>query len=72
MSKSELEDTGKKLIMGVGDGCGNLFVEGDYDSITTLQKKLLELEELRKENEQLKKKIEILQYEEYYKIKDSE
>ena len=71
MSKSELEDTGGKLIMGVGDGGGNLFVEGDYDSITTLQEKLLELEELSKENKRLKKMVEILQQDTYY-IPDSE
>jgi hypothetical protein len=71
MSKSELEDSGEKLIMGVGDGGGNLFVEGDYDSITVLQEKLLELEELRRENERLKKMVEILQQGTYY-IQDSE
>jgi cell shape-determining protein MreC len=52
-----------KLMLGVGNGTGNLFVEGDYDSITILQNKLLELEELRRrvkdleeENQKLRKK----------------
>jgi hypothetical protein len=73
MSKSELENTGEKIIMGVGEGGGNLFVEGDYASITLLQSKLFELEELREENKRLKKKIKILQYNEYHNIpKDSE
>ena len=60
-----------ELIMGVGNGSGNLFVEGDYDSITVLQQKLLELEELRKgsraeeledEIKELKKIIKQLNY----------
>jgi predicted nuclease with TOPRIM domain len=50
-----------ELIMGIGNGGGNLFVKGDYDSIKTLQYKLLELEELRKENKDLQDKIEYLQ-----------
>jgi len=67
MSRSDM--TGE-IIMGVGDGTGNLFVTGDYDSIKTLQEKLLELEEyrrgdkenkmieeLRKENEELLKEV---------------
>jgi len=57
MSKSELEEMGSKIIMGVGDGSGNLFVEGNYDSIITLQSKLLELEELRREVRRLKKLV---------------
>lgn len=40
--------------LGVGDGSGKLFVHGDYDSIKTVQKKLLELEELRVENAKLR------------------
>ncbi len=37
-----------KIMMGVGEGSGNMFVEGDIDSILHLQKKLLELEALRR------------------------
>ncbi len=47
-----------RVILGVGDGTGNLFVEGNYQSITVLQKKLLELEEVRRENRRLKKKLD--------------
>jgi len=47
-----------ELIMGVGNGGGNLFVKGDYDSITVLQQKLLELEELRKIKTELLKEID--------------
>jgi hypothetical protein len=50
-----------ELIMGIGNGGGNLFVKGDHDSITTLQHKLLELEELRRENAVLKEKVDYLQ-----------
>ena len=31
------------VIMGVGDGTGNLYVEGEYETIKTLQAKLEEL-----------------------------
>ena len=60
-----------ELIMGVVNGNGNLFVKGDYDSITVLQQKLLELEELRRgsraeeledEIKELKKTIKQLNY----------
>lgn len=34
--------------MGVGDGTGQLFVHGSYESIKTLQAKIFELEELRR------------------------
>lgn len=33
--------------LGVGDGAGDLFVYGDYDSIKTVQDKIFELEALR-------------------------
>ncbi len=58
MSKSELEESGR-IIMGIGDGGGNLFVEGDYDSIKSLQSKLLELEKVRSENAELRKLLNI-------------
>jgi len=67
MSNFKLEPG--ELIMGVGDGSGNLFVKGDYDSITVLQQKLFELEELRRgekfkeENAELRKEIEELRKE---------
>ena len=57
MSKTDLEEQSSKIIMGVGNGSGDLFVEGDYNSVKILQDKLLELEELRRENKELKKKI---------------
>jgi len=55
------EDLNEKLIMGVGSGSDNLFVSGDYESITALQNKLFELEELRRENENLKKEVQRLE-----------
>lgn len=36
------------LSIGVGDGSGNLFVHGDYDSVKAVQNMIFELEELRK------------------------
>lgn len=45
------------ITMGVGDGTGNLFVHGDYESIKVLQGKLIELEDLRVELDRLKKAI---------------
>ena len=33
--------------LGVGDGTGELFVQGDYDSIKACQQKLLDLEKYR-------------------------
>ena len=47
-----------ELLMGVGDGGGNLFVRGDYDSIKVLQDKLLELEDLRKQVDELDKEVQ--------------
>ncbi len=55
MSRSDLEENGTRIILGVGRGDGNLFVEGDYDSITRVQNMIFELEELRRENHLLKK-----------------
>ncbi len=49
-----------RVILGVGDGTGNLFVEGDYESIVVLQKKILELEAVRRENRSLKKKLDAI------------
>ena len=58
MSKSDLEEAASgKIQMGVGSGGGNLFVEGDYDSIKALQEKLFELEDTRREIRELKAKI---------------
>jgi len=48
-----------ELIMGVGSGSTNLFVKGDYDSITVLQQKLFELEELRRDCSAEEKEKEI-------------
>src|SRR5690554_3459088 len=39
------------LSLGVGDGNGNLFVHGDYDSIKRVQALIFECEELRKDAE---------------------
>lgn len=47
--------------LGVGDGDGYLFVEGNYESIKVCQEKLIELENLRVENEQLKQQIVVLE-----------
>jgi len=52
-----------EIIMGVGDGTGNLFVKGDYESITVLQKKLLELEDLRRQVRKLEAEVETLKRE---------
>jgi hypothetical protein len=49
-----------ELIMGVGNGGGNLFVKGDYESITTLQNKLFEWEKSKREIEELKEEVEEL------------
>lgn len=45
----EVEDDSKdtNITIGVGDGTGQLFVHGNYESIKILQEKLLELEKLR-------------------------
>jgi hypothetical protein len=34
------------MTLGVGDGSGQLFVNGDYDSIKTAQEKLMQREKL--------------------------
>ena len=39
--------------MGVGDGSGNLFVHGDYDSIKAAQAIVFRMERLKAENEAL-------------------
>jgi cell shape-determining protein MreC len=52
----------EELIMGIGNGDGNLFVKGDYRSITHLQNKIFELEELRRENKKLKDEITALEH----------
>lgn len=39
------------LSLGVGDGTGNLFVHGDYDSIKRVQALIFECEKLRKDAE---------------------
>lgn len=39
--------------IGVGDGSGELYVHGDYESIKHLQDKLLELENFRKHTREL-------------------
>ena len=53
-------DKSGEIIMGVGNGGGNLFVKGDYDSITTLQNKLFELENLRREVAELREEVSTL------------
>ena len=48
------EGCGGEMVLGVGEGSGQLFVHGDYDSIKAAQKLLLEAEELaRWKREQL-------------------
>jgi len=59
MSRTELTENGNDIIMGVGNGGGNLFVKGDYDSIKVLQDKLLELEALRHRVKELEKRLGI-------------
>lgn len=46
--------TGKEVptIIGVGEGSGQNFVQGDYDSIKLLQEKLLLLEKFRRDSEE--------------------
>jgi hypothetical protein len=53
-------DKNEEIIMGVGSGRGNLFVKGNYDSITALQSKLFELENLRKEVAELREEVNTL------------
>jgi hypothetical protein len=53
-------DKNDEIIMGVGNGRGNLFVKGNYDSITTLQSKLFELENLRREVAELREEVNTL------------
>lgn len=52
------------VIMGVGDGTGNLYVEGEYEAIKTLQAKLEELRRLRRV-EQLAKNFALAAKNEY-------
>jgi len=52
---------GETLTMGIGSGQGNLFVSGDYESITALQNKLFELEELKRKNKRLLAEIQRLE-----------
>lgn len=58
MTRDEMKQN-NKVMMGVGSGDGNYFVEGDYDSIKILQHKLFELEALRRENTLLKAQLEL-------------
>lgn len=53
---SEAESLREKtaLQMGVGDGTGNLFVYGDYESIKAAQRGIDEKHELRRENARLR------------------
>lgn len=45
LRKNKQED--KSVMMGVGDGTGNLFVHGSHEAITVLRDKLIELEKIR-------------------------
>jgi len=45
------------IILGVGNGCGTLFVRGDYDSIKAAQAIIVERDELRRENNLLAPKV---------------
>ncbi len=52
------EEHKSKVILSVGDGNGNLFVEGDYASITRVQNMIFELEKLRRENRRMQLKLD--------------
>ncbi len=54
----EKEEYSTKIILGVGDGTGRLFVEGDYKSITKVQHMIFELEKLRRENRSMQSKLQ--------------
>ena len=41
--------TKTRMSLGVGDGTGNLFVHGDYDSIKRVQELIFECERLRRD-----------------------
>lgn len=45
--------TKTSMSLGVGDGTGNLFVYGDYDSIKRVQALIFEFEKLRKASSEL-------------------
>lgn len=53
--KDEFESlrTKTSMSLGVGDGTGNLFVHGDYDSIKRMQVLIFEFEKLRKASSEL-------------------
>ncbi len=44
---AKLDTRSNEVMMGVGDGSGEHYVRGDYDTIKLLQGKLFELEKLR-------------------------
>jgi hypothetical protein len=45
--RTERDQYRSQAKLGVGDGTGELFVQGDYDSIKACQQKLLDLEKYR-------------------------
>jgi hypothetical protein len=52
-------DIRSKVCMGVGDGSGQRFVYGDYESIKTVQAKLIRLQELATKCVALKKELSL-------------
>jgi regulator of replication initiation timing len=47
--------------VGVGDGTGNKFVYGTYESIKKVQEFILENEKLKTENQELNRKLKSIQ-----------
>lgn len=45
--RTERDQYRSQPVLGVGDGTGELFVQGDHDSIKVCQQKLLDLEKYR-------------------------
>ena len=54
-AKYEELRTKTSVSLGVGDGNGNLFVHGDYESIKRVQALIFECEQLRKDAERYRK-----------------
>jgi len=50
-----------EAFVGVGDGTGNKFVYGTYESIKKVQEFIFENERLKKENEELNRKLKSIQ-----------
>lgn len=51
------EQTTEQCSIGVGDGSGNLFVHGSYDSVKAVQRIILRNEELERQNMALREAL---------------